>query len=166
MLKLLPGEQASDVALLTRSTSAEDLTAVIQDGDRRLAQLTDYRDRLNQLAKRADAKVDDMIKVEGELSTTQSQIEELSAEQKRLNQRVATELETVQITGRVTVGRGSDIAETWHRAGEILDSSVAQALGFLIAAVPWLITVVVALVLLPIVRVLVRVLWGVGRKRG
>jgi len=166
VLKLLPGEQASDVAVLTRSTSAEDLTAVIQDGDRRLAQLSDYRDRLNQLAKRADAKVDDMIKVEGELSTTQSQIEELTADQKRLNQRVDTELETVQITGRVTVGGGSNIAEVWHRAGELLDGSVADALGFLIAAVPWLVIVVVGLVLLPVVRVLVRVLWRAGRRRG
>ncbi len=56
------------------------------------------------MAKRADAKVDDLIKVESELSTTQSQIEELTADQSRLNQRVATEMETVQIAGRVTVG--------------------------------------------------------------
>jgi hypothetical protein len=166
VLKLLPGEQASDVAVLSRSTSAEDLTAAIMDGDRRLAQLSDYRDRLTQLAKRADAKVDDMIKVEGELSTTQSQIEELTAEQNRLNQRVATELETVQIAGRVSVGTGSDIAEVWHRAGELLDRSVADALQFVIQAVPWIITLIVVLVLLPIVRVLVRVLWRAGRRRG
>jgi hypothetical protein len=165
VLKLLPGEQASDVAVLSRSTSAEDLTAVIQDGDRRLAQLSDYRERLNQLAKRADAKVDDMIKVEGELSTTQSQIEELTAEQNRLNQRVATEMETVQIAGRVSVGTGSDIAEVWHRAGELLDLSIADALQFLIQAVPWVIALIVVLVLLPITRVLIRVLWRAGRKR-
>jgi hypothetical protein len=165
VLKLLPGEQASDLAILSRSTSAEDLTAVIQDGDRRLAQLTDYRDRLNQLAKRADAKVDDMIKVEGELSTTQSQIEELTAEQNRLNQRVATEMETVQITGRVAVGTGSNIAEVWHRAGELLDRSIADALQFVIQAVPWVIALIVVLVFLPIVRVVVRVLWRAGRRR-
>ncbi|HEX4506482.1 MAG TPA: DUF4349 domain-containing protein, partial [Alphaproteobacteria bacterium] len=70
VLKPLPGEQAGDVAVVSRSTSAEDLTAAIQDGDRRLAQLTDYRDRLTLLAKRTDAKVDDLIKVQGELSTT------------------------------------------------------------------------------------------------
>jgi hypothetical protein len=165
VLKLLPGEQASDVAVLSRSTAAEDLTAAITDGDRRLAQLSDYRDRLNQLAKRADAKVDDMIKVEGELSNTQSQIEELTAEQNRLNQRVATEMETVQIAGRVSVGTGSDIAEVWHRAGELLDRSVADALQFVIQAVPWIITLIIVLVLLPIMRVLVRVLWRAGRRR-
>lgn len=166
VLKLLPGEQASDVAVISRSTSAEDLTAVIQDGARRVAQLSDYRDRLTQLAKRTDAKVEDMIRVEGEISTTQSQIEELTAEQTRLNQRVATELETVQITGRVTVGRGSDFAETWQRAGELLDRTMADALGFLITAVPWVIAIVAALILLPIMRVLVRVLWRAGRRRG
>jgi hypothetical protein len=166
VLKLLPGEEASDVAVLSRSTSAEDLTAAILDGDRRLAQLQDYRERLAQLAKRTDAKVDDLIKVEGELSTTQSQIEELTADQHRLNERVATELETVQITGRVSVGHGSEIAETWHRAAELLDTNIANALGFLISAVPWLITVLVALFLLPVVRVLVRVLWRIGRRRG
>jgi hypothetical protein len=165
VLKPLPGEQTDDVAVLSRSTSAEDLTAVIADGDRRLAQLTDYRDRLTQLAKRADAKVDDLIKVEGELSTTQSQIEELTADQSRLNQRVATETETVQIAGRVTVGRDSGIAAVWHKAGELLDGSVADALQFLIQAVPWVITLLVVLVLLPVVRVVVRVLWRAGRRR-
>ena len=111
VLKPLPGEQASDVAVVSRSTSAEDLTAAITDGDRRLAQLTDYRDRLTQLAKRGDAKVEDLIKVQSELSTTQSQIEELTAQQKRLGERVATELATVQITGKVTVGTPSAARE-------------------------------------------------------
>jgi hypothetical protein len=166
VLKPLPGEQTDDVAVLSRSTSAEDLTAVIADGDRRLAQLTDYRDRLTQLAKRADAKVDDLIKVEGELSTTRSQIEELTADQSRLNQRVATEMETVQIAGRVTVGRDSGIAAVWHKAGELLDGSVADALQFLIQAVPWVIALLVVLVLLPVMRVVVRVLWRAGRRRG
>jgi hypothetical protein len=165
VLKPLPGEQASDVAVVSRSTSAEDLTAVIQDGDRRLAQLTDYRDRLTQLAKRADAKVEDLIKVQSELSTTQSQIEELTAQQKRLGERVATELETVRITGKVTVGQGSEIAEVWHRSARILDRAVADSLGFLIEAVPWIVTFMVVLILLPIVRVLVRVLWRIGRPR-
>lgn len=165
VLKPLPGEQASDLAVISRSTSAEDLTAAIQDGDRRLAQLTDYRDRLTLLAKRADAKVDDLIKVQSELSTTQSQIEELTAEQKRLGQRVDTELETVEITGKVAVGRGSDIAEVWHRSAQILDSAVADSLQFLISAVPWIVTFLVVMVLLPIVRVVVRVLWRLGRPR-
>jgi hypothetical protein len=165
VLKPLPGEQAGDVAVVSRSTSAEDLTAAIMDGDRRLAQLTDYRDRLTQLAKRADAKVEDLIKVQSELSTTQSQIEELTAQQKRLGERVATELETVRITGKVTVGRGSQIAEVWHRSAAILDAAVADSLQFLIAAVPWIVTFMVAMILLPIVRILVRVLWRIGRPR-
>jgi hypothetical protein len=165
VLKPLPGEQASDVAVVSRSTSAEDLTAVIQDGDRRLAQLTDYRDRLTQLAKRGDAKVEDLIKVQSELSTTQSQIEELTAQQKRLGERVATELETVQIIGKVAVGQGSDIAEVWHRGAQILDGAIADSLHFLIAAVPWIVTVLVVMILLPIVRILVRVLWRIGRPR-
>lgn len=165
VLKPLPGEQASEVAVVSRSTSAEDLTVAIQDGDRRLAQLTDYRDRLTALAKRTDAKVDDLIRVQSELSTTQSQIEELTAEQKRLGQRVDTELETVRITGRVVVGEGSEIAEVWHRSGLILDEAVAASLHFLIAAVPWLVTFLVMMILLPIVRVIVRVLWRLGRPR-
>lgn len=165
VLKPLPGEQAGDVAVVSRSTSAEDLTAAIQDGDRRLAQLTDYRERLTQLAKRTDAKVEDLIKVQSELSSTQSQIEELTAEQKRLGERVDTELETVQITGKVTIGQGSEIAEVWHRAGQILDGAVAGSLQFLIAAVPWIVTLLVAMILLPIVRIVVRVFWRIGRPR-
>jgi hypothetical protein len=165
VLKPLPGEQASDVAVVSRSTSAEDLTAAITDGDRRLAQLTDYRDRLTVLAKRADAKVEDLIKVQSELSSTQSLIEELTAQQKRLGERVATELETVQITGKVAVGQGSEIAEVLHRSAKILDGAVAASLQFLIAAVPWIVTVMVVMILLPVVRILVRILWRIGRPR-
>jgi len=165
VLKPLPGEQPSDVAVVSRSTSAEDLTVAITDGDRRLAQLTDYRDRLTALAKRGDAKVEDLIKVQSELSTTQSQIEELTAQQKRLGERVATELETVQITGKVAVGQGSEIAEVLHRSAKILDGAVAASLQFLIAAVPWFVTIMVVMILLPIVRILVRILWRIGRPR-
>jgi len=165
VLKPLPGEQASDVAVVSRSTLAEDLTAAIMDGDRRLAQLTDYRDRLTLLAKRTDAKVEDLIRVQSELSATQSQIEELTAQQKRLGERVATELETVRITGKVTVGRGSEIAEVLHRSAQILDDAVAGSLQFLIAAVPWIVTFMLVMILLPIVRILVRVLWRIGRPR-
>ena len=164
--KPLPGEEAGDVSVTSRSTSAEDLTAAILDDDRRLSQLSDYRDRLAQLAKRADAKMDDLIRVESEISTTQSQIEELTAEQHRLNQRVATEVETVEITGRVgVVGKGSDVAEVWHRAGRLLDSSLADALGFLITAVPWIAGFLLVLILLPIMRIVGRTFWRIGRPR-
>jgi hypothetical protein len=64
LLEPLPGEAAGEPSLRRSSTNVEDLTLEIADVDRRLAQAIDYRDRLTVLSTRADAKVDDLIKVQ------------------------------------------------------------------------------------------------------
>ena len=100
LLKPLPGEAPNDAVLRSRSTTADDLTAVIADVERRQAQLSDYRDRLMDLLKRPDVRVEDLIKIESELSNTQSQLEAITAQKKTLDQRVDTEKVTVFLSAR------------------------------------------------------------------
>ena len=151
------GEPAGAVELRARNTTADDLTAALQDTDRRLAQLTDYRDRLTDLAKRADAKVEDLIKVQQELSNTQSEIEQITAQQKHLNQQVATELLTINLSAdAATDGISGPIGQVWHNARTVLGQNTAAALRFAIGAVPWLAIGAVVLALLAIVRALFR----------
>ena len=151
------GEAAGAVELKARNTTADDLTAALQDTGRRLAQLTDYRDRLTELAKRPDAKVEDLIKVEQELSNTQSEIEQITAQQSHLNQQVATELLTINLSAdAATDGISGPVAQVWHNARTVLGQNTAAALRFAIGAVPWLAIGAVALALLAVVRSLFR----------
>jgi len=153
----IAGEAAGAVALQSRNTTADDLTAAIQDTDRRLAQLNDYRDRLTELAKRADAKVEDLIKVEQELSNTQAEIEQITAQQAHLNQQVATELLTINLSAdTATDGISGPVSQVWRNARAVLGQNSANALRFAIGAVPWLVIGAVGLALLALVRAVFR----------
>ena len=55
LLTPFQGEDASDVVVRSRAMNAQNVTQQVADIDRRLAQLTDYRERLGVLAKRNNA---------------------------------------------------------------------------------------------------------------
>jgi hypothetical protein len=149
LLSPLEGEAKGEPIIRQSSTDAEDLTFAIQDADRRMAQLVDYRDRLTALAKRGDAKTQDLIQIEEKISEVQSEIEQLQAQQRGLNLRVATELLSIDmspIAGLANVR--SPLAEAWRNAGTILGDSAARAFTFLVSALPWLPLVALGLWLL------------------
>jgi len=158
LLTPLEGEGEGEPTVRNRATDAEDLTYVIFDTDSRLAQATDYRERLTALAKRAEAKVGDLIQVEEKLSEVQQRIEALAAQQRGLNQRVDTELFYIDLGAYATLADASSpLGEAWREAGRTLGESAAGALTFLIAALPWL-------PILAILAFLVMWLWRVVRK--
>ena len=149
LLAPLPGETTGDPAVRSRSTSAEDLTYAIADVEQRQAQLSDYRDRLMNLTKRSDVKVEDLIKIEAELSNTQSQLEALAAQKKNLDQRVDTEILAISFDVRNTRGNVSGpIEAAWREAGQVLSESTAIALRFTVSALPWLPIIAIGLLLL------------------
>jgi hypothetical protein len=149
LVQPVAGEAAGDARVQSLSTSAEDLSPRLADLGLRLAQLQDFRDRLTALAKRSDAQVDDLIKIEQSLSETQSQIEGLTAEQSGLDQQVATELLNVSMSARPDLDLlGAPIAAAWRDASAILGQSTALALQTLIAAIPWLVLAVPVLAIL------------------
>jgi hypothetical protein len=139
LLAAMPSEGAGEPVLRSRSTSAEDLSQTIADVTRRLAQLTDYRERLTVLAARSDARVEDVIKVAAELSSVQSQIEALDAQQRGLAERVATEIVAVSFASHLTLGSAwAPVAQTWSEGGRMLGESAAATLAFVIRSLPWL----------------------------
>jgi hypothetical protein len=149
LLAPLPGEAAGDAIVRSRSTSAEDLTNAIADIERRQAQLTDYRDRLTALLGRPDVKVEDLIRIESEISTTQSQLDAIAGQKKTLNQRVDTEIISISLASHADLGNVSGpIVLAWHQAGRLLGESTGTALSFAIIALPWLPIVIVGLLLL------------------
>jgi uncharacterized protein YceK len=153
----LPGEKSGDPLVRSKSTTAEDLAQAIADADRRLAQLTDYRDRLAALLKRPDAKVEDLIKVQSELSTTQSQIEAITEQKRQLDERVATEILAITFAAHPTFGEPRNpIADVWHDGTRLLGQSAANALRFVIEIIPWVPVILVAAGLLAGLRKLIK----------
>jgi len=139
LLAPLEGEEKGQPILTQSTTDAEDLTYAIQDGDRRLKQASDYRDRLMALAQHAGAKVEDLIQIEEKLSEVQSTIEELTAQQRQLNLRVDTEVLNVSLSATPTFANArSPLARAWDNAAEVLGENAAQAFTFIVGALPWL----------------------------
>jgi hypothetical protein len=153
LIAALPGEQAGEALIRSRSTSAEDLSQAIADADRRLAQLTDYRERLTALAARQDVRAEDLIKIEGELSSVQGQIETLTAQKRGLDRRVDTESLSIGFQSIVTLGNaGAPIARVWNQGAALLGDSAADALRFAILSIPWLPLVALAVFLATRIR--------------
>ena len=133
----LPGEAAA-VVVRAQGTRAEDLSRPFEDGARRLAQLSDYRARLTELAERPDTKTDDLIKIAGEVSRAQSEIEAADAQQRGLTERVESEALTIALESDLAAGGiWAPVRETWRRAGALLGESAGDALRFAIVALPW-----------------------------
>jgi hypothetical protein len=139
LLEPLPGENAGEPSVRRNSTTAEDLTPEMADLDRRLAQSTDYRDRLTVLSRRGDAKVDDLIKVQQTLSEVQSSIESMSAQSRQLNTRVDTELLNIALSAyEPLIAVSSPLGNAWRDSALALGESTASAFLFVVVLLPWL----------------------------
>lgn len=135
----LAGERSRDAVIVSRSTSAENVTGEAVDIERRLAQLIEYHDRLNEISQRADVSVDELIRIAGELSETQGELDEITAKQSSVSERV--ERERLSVTLYARPGFGNAISPLTRVAGnsvEIISASTAGALRFVLSAIPWL----------------------------
>jgi hypothetical protein len=79
---------SANANITSQSTKVEDLAKTIIDTDKRIAMLTDYRDRLIALEGKAGNDIDALIKVSLELAKTQSNLEKATGESAYLLQRV------------------------------------------------------------------------------
>jgi len=139
LLEPLPGEAPGEPSLRRSSTTAEDLTFQISDTERRLAQATDYRERLTVLSRRGDAKVDELIKVQQSLSEVQSSIEAMTVETRQLNTRVDTELLNITLGAyEPLTSVSSPLGSAWRDAARALGESTASAFLFVVVLLPWL----------------------------
>ncbi len=139
LLEPLPNEAPGEPSLRRSSTNAEDLTFQISDTERRLAQATDYRERLTVVSRRTDAKVDELIKVQQTLSEVQSSIEAMTVETRQLNTRVDTELLNISLAAyEPLTSVASPLGGAWRDAARALGESTASAFLFVVVLLPWL----------------------------
>ena len=136
--------------IVNKSVRAEDLAAPIGDVEKKLAQLTDYRDRLLALAHRGSNDVDALVKLNREIAQVQSDIEAVESSKATLVRRVDTELLSVSIDSLQTTAFWSPITAALRDFGGDLSRGTAGAITAVAYLAPWL------LILLPLV-------WGVRR---
>ena len=89
-------ELITSLATITRqSTHVEDLAESIRDNTTRTAMLQNYRDKLIQLEQKAAGDIESLIRITSELSTVQSDIEQLTGEHAYLKRRVELDIVTI-----------------------------------------------------------------------
>ena len=139
LLALLPGESKDDVVVRARNTNAQNVTNQVRDIDARLAQLSNYRDRMMELSKRGGAKTDDLIKIEGEISRTQSEIEQIEGQRRDLAERIAKENLSISFEAQSTVSDAfQPVRDVWQESLRVMGNSAAAALGLIVAIIPWI----------------------------
>jgi len=150
----LPGESSSKVVTQQLRTSQRDLNNEITDVDRRIVQMTAYRDRLEALETQSAGKTDDLIKVAKELSEAQTELESVAREEKDLSRRVETE--EVDVTYESARENLGPLRRSLKESGALFSETLADLWDFLIQAIVWAPLVVVGLL---IVRLAIRRRW-------
>lgn len=141
---------AKDGRITSRSTHGEDLAEPIADTERELSLLSTHRDRLNEFLKRKDLKVDQVISLSKEISSTQTQIDALNTQRANLQRRVDTELLTIDLAPpkEAYFADQTPIKDAVHSFGISFRSAVGQVISFVAALLPWLVIIIPGLVLL------------------
>ncbi|MFZ6723688.1 DUF4349 domain-containing protein [Undibacterium sp. Ji49W] len=123
--------------VIHQSVTAEDLAAPIQDNQKKLAMLNDYRTRLEALRSRANADIDALIKTNKELASVQEQIESLSGKREQLMQRVNTELLSVTLTPDNSHSFSQPVRQALSGFAGNLAQGVAAAITGIAYLLPW-----------------------------
>jgi hypothetical protein len=123
--------------VVTQSTTGEDLAEPIQDGERKMAMLTAYRDKLQTLAGQRALDPDALIKLNRALAEVQSEIDNAATSQAQLRRRVDTELLTVGIREHATATEASGIKRAVDDFGDDFLHGVAMLITFVASTIPF-----------------------------
>ena len=139
LMELLPNESKDDVLIKARVTSAQNVTNQVKDIESRLSQLTNYRDRMMELSKRGGAKTDDLIKIEGEISRTQAEIEGIEGQRRDLAERIAKENVSIAFEAQSTASDAlQPVRDVWQNSLRVLGGSAAAVLALFVGILPWI----------------------------
>jgi hypothetical protein len=139
LLEPLPDESKDDLVVKARVTNAQNVTNQVKDIESRLSQLTNYRDRMMELSKRGGAKTDDLIKIEGEISRTQSEIEAIEAQRRDLAERIAKENLSISFEAQSTVADAlQPVRNVWQDSLRLMGDSAAAVLALIVGILPWI----------------------------
>ena len=146
---------AKNGEVMQHGRDSEDKTSQVVDTDARIKNLTELRDRLRLMLTDKAAKFKDIIDVERELASTQSQLDALSSMRKVLSQEtdlVAVNINFSAAQGITEQGFFAPVARALKDAGFVMMQSFGAVITFIMSAIPWL------LIGLPVIW-LVRRVW-------
>lgn len=134
--------------ITSHMTHAEDLAEPIADTERQLSQLTTHRDRLAGLMKDKALTIDQLITASRELSSVQTQLDQLDATRANLRRRVDTDLLTLNLTlpRHEFRAQKTPVLDALHSFGSEVRWALGQVVTFIANLLPWLIVLVPGLV--------------------
>lgn len=137
-------------SLISRSSKAEDLAQPIADTDRKLALLQMHRDRLAELLKSKDLSVEQLITLSKELATVQTEIDGLTANRGNLQQRIDTDLLTInlELPHADYAAERTPVTDAFVSFGSNFREALGHVITFLAMLIPWLVIIVPALIAL------------------
>jgi len=144
-------EAASQGGKLTeRSTRAEDLAQPLEDTQRKLALMTTHRDRLAEIMKSKDLKIEQLITASRELATVQTDIDALGSQQAQLRRRVDTDLLTINMSPphEVYLSQQTPIRDAFKSFGSNFREALGDVIRVIAFVLPWLVIVLPGLFLL------------------
>jgi len=133
------------------SAEVEDLSRQIVDTSARLEAQMTLRDRLIVLLEKDTDDIGDLLKVEEQLASVQSEIESIESYLRVLEGRVKMDRISINyqsIRKPVTPSTGQPLQEAFSEFFYVVSASLAQMVLFVAAALPWLILIVPGLILL------------------
>ena len=137
--------------LVQHTTESEDKTSAVVDTEAKLKNLTTYRDSLRAMQAKPSLSVKDLIEIQEKLSEVQSELDSETATRKILANE--TEKIAVEINFRIErqSKRQSGLTPIWDAirdSGSNLGESLATLIMVVVAVIPWLVVLVLALWLL------------------
>lgn len=141
---------SQDGTVSSRLTRAEDLAQPMADTQRRLSLMTTHRDRLTELMKSKDLKIEQLITVSKELASVQTEIDALGTQQAQLRRRVDTDLLTINLSPPRAeyFSQQTPIRDALKLFGSNFREAIGQVINFIAVVVPWLVIILPGLYLL------------------
>ena len=128
--------------VIRRSTDAVDLAEPILDQEERLSMLRQYMEDLKGLRESARDDVEALIRVASEMASTQSQIESAEGRRAHLQQRVDTEILSINFVVDQARGFWGTIGGAFVDFGDALANGIASTIRGVAFILPWLVVVI------------------------
>lgn len=138
LMARLPQDGSGAAEVTSRSTSTENETAAAADIDRQLAQAKAYRDQLEELAKRPNLTVDEVIKIHSELKEAQDAVDTAEAAKRASDSKIVLERMNISLEEAVVPVATSPFDGFWKNARDVFTASVADMALRLVNVLPWL----------------------------
>jgi len=133
--------------VIDESTHVEDLAQPIIDNEKRLKMLESHRDRLLSLQEKAANDIESLIKISGELSKVQSELENAKGKNVHLLQRVNMDIVKIKFIVEANRSFWKPISESFSSFSNNLSDGISDTIEAVAYLLPWAIIVLFILII-------------------